>query len=256
MREFYYKDIKTNVAFRGFIPTTEKDCPPFEYFRLALANHIANYLQDVPSIKCSIPIPSEQVRVFALRKTDEVIAQMLLKSAPHHALHNLLMDDTLSHKQRERLLKGITLTPKDILWLNKEAQEMGYLLDIYYEEKYPEKFNKKIHPLLFCQKKDGTIEKMGLTDMTEGEMRALLEQRKVIQARVYHKKSTWHCFYFTFKGLAGEESGLAGSKPHYHYLSDRSGIAWDELMDRIKDCDMPSSRVHIMIERKSVTNII
>ena len=55
--------------------------------------------------------------------------------------------------------------------------------------------------------------------------------------------------YFTFKGLAGEESGLMGSKPHYHYLSDKSGIVWDDLVKRIKDCDMPSSNNHIVITR-------
>ena len=85
--------------------------------------------------------------------------------------------------------------------------------------------------------------------MTEGEMRAMIEQRKVIQARIYHKGSTWHCFYFTYKGLAGEESGIMGSKPHYHYLSDKSGIKWDDLVSRIEDCDMPSSKVHIVIDR-------
>ena len=159
------------------------------------------------------------------------------------------MDENLSNKDRNKLLKNITLNPLDIMWLNKEAQEMSYLMDIYHEEKYPEKFDEKKHPLLIQKQKDGTIKKMGSTDMTEGEMRALLEERKVIQARIYHKESTWHCFYFTYKGLAGKEVGLIGSKPHCHYLSDKSGITWDELVRRIKNCDMPSSKVHVLIER-------
>ena len=80
-------------------------------------------------------------------------------------------------------------------------------------------------------------------------MRALLEQRKVIQARVYHKGSHWHCFYFTFKGLAGQEKGEMGSQSHYHYISDKSGITWNELIDGIKKCKMPTSKVHIIIKR-------
>lgn len=205
--------------------------------------------QDVLKIKCPISIPDDLVRQFVLQKTDEMITQMLPNSAPHPAIHQLLTDDTLSHKEQERLLKDVILKPTDILWLNKEAQDFGYLLDIYHEEKYPEKFNEKRHPLLFHRKEDGTIEKMGTTDMTEGEMRALLEQRKVIQARVYHKNSNWHCFYFTFKGLAGEENGFMGSKSHYHYFSNKSGIVWNDLMKRINDCNMPSSKIHIVIER-------
>lgn len=249
MREIYFKDKKTNVAFRGLMPTTDIDCLPFDYFRLGHAYNSANIFQDVLKEKCPISIPDDFVRRFVLQKTDEMISQMLSNSVPHPAIHQLLIDDSLSHKEQERLLKNVTLTTTDMLWMNKEAQDIGYLLDIYHEEKYPEKFDEKKQPLFFHQNNDGNIEEMGTTDMTEGEMRALLEQRKVIQARVYHKNSTWHCFYFTLKGLAGEESGFMGSKPHYHYLSDKSGIVWDNLVKRIKDCDIPTSKVHILIER-------
>ena len=249
MREFYFKDKKTNVAFRGFQPTTDINCPPFDYFRLGHALNSANLFQDLLKVKCPIPISDDMVRKFVLQQTDEMISKMLANSSPNTAIHQLLIDNTLSQKEQNKLLKGVALIPSDILWLNKEAQDEGYLLDIYHEEKYPEKFNENTHPALFHQKKDGTIEKIGSSDMTEGEMRALLEQRKVIQAHIYHKDNIWHCFYFTYKGLAGLESGLMGAKPHYHYLSDKSGIAWDELVKRIKDCDVPSSKVHIIINR-------
>lgn len=249
MREFHIKDKNKNLAFRGIVPHNDLNCPPFDYFRLVLAHNMANQFQDIHKVKCPISIPDEIVRNFVLKQTDDMIVEKLTNSAPHPVLHQLIMDEKLSNKDRNKLMKNITLTPTDILWLNKEAQEMGYLMDIFHEEKYPEKFEEKKHPLLFHKKKDGTMEKMGSTDMTEGEMRALLEQRKVIQARVYHKDSTWHCFYFTYKGLAGEESGVLGSKPHYHYLSDKSGISWDELTSRIKNCDMPSSKVHIVIDK-------
>ena len=242
MREFYFKDKKTNVAYRGFQPTTDLDCPPFDYFRLGHAYNGANLFQDILRVKCPIQIPDDLVRKFVLKQTDDMIADKLANSKPHPAIHQLLTNESLSHKEQNKLLKDVTLSSSDLLWLNKEAQDLGYLMDIYHEEKYPEKFDDKKHPLLIKKKKDGSIEKMGATDMTEGEMRALLEQRKVIQARIYHKANVWHCFYFTYKGLAGEESGIMGSKPHYHYLSD-------DLVSRIKGCDMPSSKVHVVIDR-------
>lgn len=249
MREFYFKDKKTNVAYRGFQPTTDIDCLPFDYFRYSHAYNAANLFQDVLKANCPINIPDDFVRKYVLKQTDDMISEKLANSQSHPAIHQLLINESLSHKEQNKILKNMTLSPSDLLWLNKEAQELGYLMDIYHEERYPERFDEKKHPLLFQKKKDGSIEKMGLTDMTEGEMRALLEQRKVIQARVYHKESIWHCFYFTLRGLAGEESGIMGSKPHYHYLSDKSGIMWDELVSRIKDCNMPSSKVHIVLER-------
>lgn len=194
MREFYFKDKRTNVAFRGFQPTTDKDCPPFDYFRLGHAYIFANIFQDRLKVNCPIPIPDDMVRQFVLQQTDEMIAEKLAKSTPNPAIHQILTEKALSYKEQNRILKDVTLTSDDILWLNKEAQDYGYLMDIYHEEKYPEKFNEKKHPVLFHQKVDGDIEKMGSTEMTDGEMRAMLEQRKVIQARIYHKDITWHCF--------------------------------------------------------------
>ena len=236
MKFFDLKDKNTNVSFRGIMPTAEIDCPPFEYFRLVYTHYQFQTNDDLEKREI-------------LNKTNEMLEQKLKESKPHPAIHQLLTDDTLSHKEQEKLLKGVSLTPTDILWMNKEAQDLGFLLNIYHEEKSPEKFKEKNIPLLIHKKKDNDIEKMGTTDMTEGEMRALLEQRKIIQARIYHKNNVWHCFYFTYKGLAGNESGLMGGKPHYHYFSNKSRIIWDDLMKRIKDCDMPSSKVHIIIER-------
>lgn len=249
MREFYIKDKNSNVAYRGYHPSTDINCKPFDYFRIGHAYNFANLFQDILKVKSPTPIPDEVVRNFILAKTDEMITNKLATTSPNPIVHQILSDKSLSYKDQNKLLKGLTLTGEDLLWMNKEAQDMGYLLDIYHEEKFPDKFNEKKHPVLFRKKEDGSIEKIGTTDMTDGEMRALLEQRKVIQARVYHKNNIWHCFYFSYKGLAGLESGMMGSKPHYHYLSDKSGITWSDLVMRIKSCDMPASKVHIVVDR-------
>lgn len=249
MKDFYFKDKNTNVAYRGYQPTNDRDCPPFDYFRLNHAYYSANLFQDVLKVKCPIPIPDDMVRRFVLEQLDESISEVMKKTMPNPAIHQLFANSEISYREQTKLLRDVALTFPDLLWLNREAQDMGYLLDIYHEEKYPEKFKEKSHPILIVENEDGDIEKMGETDMTDGEMKSLLQQRKVIQARIYHKENIWHCFYFTFKGLAGEESGLMGSKPHYHYLSDKSGITWDTLITRIKDCDMPTSKVHIIIQR-------
>lgn len=247
MREFYFKDKKRDVAYRGIMPNNDVDCPPFDYFRFLYAEINAKRFAEMLEMKCPVPIPEQTVRAYVLEKIDELLDEKLSNSSPKPEIQELLEDDALSYKQQIRLIKDLTLSGIDILWLNRQAQDMGYLLDVYHEEKYPVKFDQKKHPCVLNQTDDGTMETLGETDMTEGEMRAFLEQRKVVQARIYHRNNHWHCFYFTFKGLAGEESGMMGSKPHYHYLSDKSGLAWDDLLQRIKDCDLPSSKLHIVI---------
>ena len=248
MREFYFKDKERNVAYQGVVPNNDTNCPPFEYYRLLYAEVMFKNFAWVLSVKCPTHIPEQYVRKYVLGRTDELIAKALLRSQPNPKIHQLLSDDSLSKRQQEMLLKDVTLTGSEILWLNKEAQDLGYLLDVYHEETYPDKFNEKRMPIVFNQKEDGSFDVLGSTDMTEGELRALLEQRKVVQARIYHRNNYWHCFYYTFKGLAGEESGILGSQPHYHYFSDRSRLSWDTLLKRIKECNMPTSKVHIRIK--------
>lgn len=55
----------------------------------------------------------------------------------------------------------------------------------------------------------------------------------------------WHCFLQTYKGLKGMESGVQGSRPHLHYLSDSFGISKDDLVKMIKMGKYPNTPVHI-----------
>lgn len=249
MREFYIKDKNNNIAYIGIAPSNDVNCLPFDYFRLTHAKIIAREYEMILKAKCPKQIPKVMVLKYALNQTDAMISKKLDTSSPNSQIHELLSNVSLSKKEQEKLLKGANLSVMDLLWLNKEAQDLGYLLDIYHEEKYPKKFNMKQHPVLYHEKNDGTMETIGNTDMTDGEMRSLLEQRKVVQARIYHKENIWHCFYFTFKGIAGKESGLMGSRPHYHYISNKFGIILKDLVAKIKDCNMPSSNVHVVIEK-------
>lgn len=249
MHEFYFKDKHSNISFRGIAPSNDVDCDPLDYFRITFAYHMFRQFDDMLKIKCPEPIPEKVVFKFVLNEVDKLIAHKLSTTASKPEIHQLLSDQTLDKHQQVNLLKGMVLKSEDLLWMNKEACDLGYLLDVYREETYPERYKGKQHPFFFHKKKDGTLEKIGKTDLTEGEMKALLQERKVVQARIYHKADTWHCFYFTYKGLFGQENGPMGSKPHYHYISDKFCITWDELMRRIKRCDMPSSKVHVIIER-------
>ena len=242
MYEFFYKDK------HRFSPDNDIDCNPFEYFRLGYAFTMYSKISDLLSLKGEA-IPEDVIKTYTLNEVDKIINDKLKSSQPNPAIHQLLTDESLKKQQQLKLLKGLTLKAEDILWLNKEAHDLGYLLDIYHEESYPEKFKKQQMPLMFHQKEDCKMEYAGKTNMTEGDMKAFLEQRKVIQARIFHKNNIWHCFHFTFKGVYGLEGGLWGAKPHYHYLSDKSGLSWDELIKRVKSCDLPSSSVHVVIER-------
>ncbi len=90
------------------------------------------------------------------------------------------------------------------------------------------------------------MEIMGETNMSVGQMKAYLDQRKVVQTRIYHRGDIWHCFYYTYRGFDGREGNRP---PHFHYLSDKWGITREELLRRIQANIHPSSKVHIWIKR-------
>ena len=82
-------------------------------------------------------------------------------------------------------MRDITINGADILWFNKIAQELGYKLDIYYFETKPPICDSLKKPMLFMERKDGVMEKIGETDMSDGQLRAILDQRKVITTGSY-----------------------------------------------------------------------
>lgn len=248
MQGSYIKDKVKNIAYRGIQATNEINCLPMDFCKFPHAELMYGLYNETLKHTCPIPIPEYVVRNFVLEKVEEQIAAMLSSTALKPEIQALLSDNSLPLKKQEKLLKGMILTASDILWLNKYAQDLGYLLDVYHGERYPSRFDEKQLPAVINQM-DGKIEYIGKTDMSEGEMMTLLDQRKAVHARIYHIDSYWHCFYCTYKGLAGLERGVMGSQPHYHYISDKSGITIENLVDRIKRCDMPSSQVHIVIQR-------
>jgi hypothetical protein len=251
MREFYIKYKDKDVVYRGIIPDKELNCPPLKFFKAVQAYFQTKVMMDYYNHeKYTRPKPNiEEVKLMAYNWVETKIANALKTNKIKTELLDLLKYDNLPKRQQEKKLKGLTLTFEDIICLLNEAENQGYLLDIYHEEKRPFSFDNKKSPKFFYLDPKGNMEKVGFTNMSDSELSTILEQRKVVQARILHKGEHWHCFYFTFKGVNGKEPGENGSKPHWHYLSDKFGITLKDLIQRINDCDMPTSKVHITIER-------
>lgn len=188
-------------------------------------------------------LKNHTIRFSRLDKVDDIEESELMSGPTRVRLGNYIFASCWTRCEEESIAQWKIYAGYDGVRITMSEDDIFQTYDITPE--FPNSMQSYFKPPYSPVGKDA----IGATEMSDGELRALLEQRKVVQARVYHKDNHWHCFYFTFKGLAGLESGVMGSKPHYHYLSDKSGIAWDELIQRIKDCDMPTSKVHIIIER-------
>lgn len=247
MREFYFEDKLRNSIVMGVCPHDDLNWKPLDYYIYGNALARGNLYNRVIDLKGRPEWADKKlINQVALKETREVIEDMLRHSLPDFRLQQLLAHTEWKKAQQVQLWKGIVLRPIDFLWFNWLAQQMGYLLDVYHVETIPSVYEKKKSPMVFREEDKGEVEKIGETNMSDGEMKAILRQRRVQTVRVYHKDDVWHCLYGTYKGINGEESG----PPHFHYISNRFGFSREELNMLIQANDMPSSgTVHIPFKR-------
>lgn len=156
-----------------------------------------------------------------------------------------LLSSELKKKEQVAMLKPSAISKIQLEYLMYEAGKMGYTLSRYRIEELPNNVDRAAMPDIAGIGNDGNVFSMGATTMSEGQLKAAVDQRKFELVKVFDKDDIWHCFYFTRKGMLGEEAGAQGSKPHIHYLSSAFGITREQLMQSIKDGRMPASPVHI-----------
>lgn len=156
-----------------------------------------------------------------------------------------LFKKELSKKEQIRLLKGVQLTEPQLSSLFNFAEECGYRFSHYKWQGDPKSVKEEKLPSFMHMKDDGSIEYIGETTLTEGQMRTIITQADELIVRIFDNGSHWHCFLQTYKGLKGMESGVQGSRPHLHYLSDSFGISKADLVKMIKIGRYPNTPVHI-----------
>lgn len=230
---------------------------------------IANQMEDVEnvsyretmvkfhasSIAPAIKVMLEKDKNFNLPCNDEIINQVALmlakqsynelsKESVDGKLKNIFQKE-LNKKEQIRLLKGVQLTKPQLSSLFNFAEECGYRFSHYKWQGDPKSVKEEKLPSFMHMKDDGSIEYIGETTLTEGQMRTIINQADVLIVRIFDNGSHWHCFLQTYKGLKGMESGVQGSRPHLHYLSDSFGISKADLVKMIKIGRYPNTPVHI-----------
>src|SRR5690606_26136253 len=113
-----------------------------------------------------------------------------------------------------------------------------------FSEILPLAYNNKKLPEFFELNKDGSVHKIGETDLSDGELKNIITQRKIIISNFLIKDNIWHCFFSTMKGISGGEK-YNGGQPHFHYISNAFGISKEEFIKSIKTGKYKSSNIHI-----------
>ncbi len=156
----------------------------------------------------------------------------------------LKLFNSSSKTEQERLMNGASLTPYQLcnLWFAASIK-FSCSYSNYTSVKLPNGIQENDLPK-FAHIAGEKIAKIGNTVLSEGQLKNLINHRKVIIARFLDNKDSWHCFYQTIKGVAGEEKGATG-RPHLHYISDKWGYSRADVVKLIKSGSCPCTKIHI-----------
>ena len=141
----------------------------------------------------------------------------------------------------------LTLLTLSLGTLVVNAETKGYTFSEYHYQATPPNVDTEKLPQMIEVKEDGKVRSIGNKGLSDGQMKAVVEQTKKIVAKVLDKGDEWHCFYLTFRGIAGKEQGEQGQRPHVHYISDKFGISREDLVKSTKAGNCPTSSIHIGI---------
>jgi len=179
----------------------------------------------------------ENAKKKLFEKYDEIENTII----PHNFLELL---EGKSKKAQIQLLRGQTLTSGQLMaYLFSAYLDYGFTFSQYISEHLHKGLNKSALPRLIHL--DGKeVKTVGSTTLSKGQLRQVVEQRKVITAKFLDKGDNWHCFFGTLDSIGGRESWKDG-QAHFHYISDKWGITRNEAVAKIKSGVYPSTPVHI-----------
>jgi hypothetical protein len=234
---------------RGFtrVFSTEKveKVNPIEYYKSAELEKRAIILHDLLSAEDPF-LASMVSKEFYIKNAEKGLNEFFEAFEKTEVDGNLLeLLKTSRKKDQISLLKAAKFNPDELMSLIfKSYNDFGLLYSKYLFENLPGGLEGKTLPKMFRMKKDGTIDKVGETDLSDGELKNVIEHRKVIVSHFFENDELWHCFFITYNSIGGKENWKDG-QAHFHYISSAFGIPKEEFIESMKSGKYKSTSVHI-----------
>lgn len=210
-------------------------CNPFEKFFEVLL--YKNMMLEKSKLMKALPLLSEsEIDKLIFYKTLEENVQESKDLLNMELPEGLLKIFNLETKDAQtKSLKGISLSSKEMMaFILKAFSNYGFTYSLYCSEHHYNGLNKNRIPTFFCKDENGKIISTGDTDMTEGEIKQMIEQRKVIISKFFDRDERWHCFFWTYKSLGGKEYSHKDGQPHMHYISHAFGMSREKVLKELK----------------------
>jgi hypothetical protein len=142
--------------------------------------------------------------------------------------------ETEKKKEQIKLLKGLSLTSDELTAYIIKAHEIyGYTYSHYSATHFGSGFNESQFPELI-HVENGIINTIGDTKLSKGQQKQIVEHRQCIIFKILDKGDKWHCFFITYKSLAGKE-GYKNGQPHLHYISNSWKISRESIKEQLSN---------------------
>lgn len=235
-----------NGFYRIFWDDNIEKVNPIEYYKKFELQKRAISYRDILEMQDPI-LTSNISNDFFIRFAEEKLKEEKfweIKEQINVPENFLKLLDTTRKKDQESLLKGLSINPDQLISLIfKSFKDYGYLYSRYRFENLPKGLETKKKPKLANISEDG-IKTIGDTDLTKGQVKNMIEQRKVIISHFFDRGDDWHCLFLTYKSINGEESWKDG-QAHFHYISSAFGIKRDDFIESMKNGQYKSTSIHI-----------
>lgn len=154
-----------------------------------------------------------------------------------------------SKKDQIKALRNLSITWNNFhAFVCQAGEKLRYKYSFYRAEFHRKGLDKTRLPRLIRLRRNAKVDTVGKTDLTDGQLKQVITDRKVILAKFLDKGDEWHCFFYTYKSIAGEEN-YQGEQPHIHYISSKWGISRADVVAAIKSGTYRATPVHIKIDK-------
>lgn len=228
-------DKKTGRTLIRFLDEEIESIDPIKYYRdtfifkqLVLrgaSNELLNGKLKLSTIEKKMLVESFKLWEENLTEIKETIIPNNLK----------LLLETTKKSEQDHLLKDLELTPNIIAALIFEAYSLhGFKYSRYRTEIAPAGIDLSKMPPAFELKEDGQLIIYGKTELSDGQLRDAIKNRKVLIGEFIEKNNYWHCFFTSYNNLNGGEKWLGINQPHFHYLSSGYSLTKEKVLVELK----------------------
>lgn len=236
-----------NGFYRIFWDDNVEKVNPIEYYKQYELQKRAISYRDILEIKNPI-LTAKLSDDFFIRFAKEKLNEEKfweIKEQTEVPKNFLKLFETTRKKDQESLLRGLSINPEQLISLIfKSFKDYDYLYSRYRFENLPKGLENKKKPKIADISEDGVIKTVGETDLTKGQVKNMIEQRKVIIAHFFDKVDDWHCLFITYNSIDGKENWKDG-QPHFHYISSAFGVTRDDFIESMKNGQYKSTSIHI-----------